>query len=170
MKAILYTSNTGHTKKYAQLIGKKIDCEVYTLKEADKKLTHDDEIIYLGWLFANRIQGYPKASKRYKIRAVLAVGLCDSGTALEEVIRENKIPKDTALFTVQGGMNKRALALPHRLAIQILIKSMESKKVKSSDEQRMIYLLKNDRNYVCEENLQSFYQWFFSERSGAVRM
>ena len=81
MKAIVYTSNTGHTAKYAKMLGEKTSLPVYALGEAKKQLSSGTEIIYLGWLFANGIKGYKKAAKKYKISAICAVGLCVADVA-----------------------------------------------------------------------------------------
>ena len=78
MKAIVYTSNTGHTAEYAKILGEQTGLPVYALSEAAKQLSNGTEIIYLGWLFANNIKGYKKAAKQYKISAICAVGLCDT--------------------------------------------------------------------------------------------
>ena len=64
MKAIVYTSSTGHTTEYAKILGEKTGLPVYALNEALKQLSNGIEIIYLGWLFANGIKGYKKAAKK----------------------------------------------------------------------------------------------------------
>ncbi len=159
MKAILYTSNTGHTEEYAKILGEKTGLPVYSLTQA-KKLEKQTEIIYLGWLFASSIKGYKAAAKRFKIDAVLAVGLCDTGTALEQTRKANRIPEEIPLFTVQGGMDKTKLRGINKFMIQMLTRAMDGKKEKSADDRRMVYLLKNDQNYVCEENLAAFMKWY----------
>ena len=63
MQAIVYTSNTGHTEKYARLLGEKTALPVYSLIDAKAILDKKSEIIYLGWLFANHVRGYKSASK-----------------------------------------------------------------------------------------------------------
>ena len=67
MKAIVYTSSTGHTTEYAKILGEKTGLPVYALNEALKQLSNGIEIIYLGWLFANGIKGYKKAAKKYNV-------------------------------------------------------------------------------------------------------
>lgn len=37
---------------------------------------------------------------------------------------------------------------------------MESKQDKTDDDERMLYLLKNDQNYVSEENITAFMEWW----------
>lgn len=160
MKAIVYTSNTGHTAEYAKILGEKTGLPVYALSEAAKQLSNGTEIIYLGWLFANNIKGYKKAAKQYKISAICAVGLCDTGTAIAEVRKVNAISEETPLFTMQGGMNKTKLHGINKIMINMLTKGMDSKKDRTEDDERMLYLLKNDQNYVSEENITAFMKWY----------
>ena len=44
IKAIVYKSKTGHTEKYAKMIGEKLNIPCYALKEAKTKLMKNDEI------------------------------------------------------------------------------------------------------------------------------
>ena len=61
MKAIVYTSNTGFTARYAQMLGEKLALPVLELKDACKQLPKGTEIIYMGWLFASAVKGTPSA-------------------------------------------------------------------------------------------------------------
>ena len=160
MKVIVYTSNTGHTAEYSKILGAKIGLPVYALNEAAKKLQKGTEIIYLGWLFANNIKGYKKATKKYKISAICAVGLCDTGTAVAEVRKANSISEETPLFTMQGGMDKTKLRGINKFMINMLTKGLSSKKERTENDERMLELLTHDKNYVSEENITTFMKWF----------
>ena len=160
MKAIVYTSGTGHTARYAQLLGEQTGLAVYSLADAKKQLPKGTEILYLGWLFVGKVKGYKKANRKYRIKAVCGVGLCDTGTALSDVRKSNKIPEATLLFTMQGGMDKKKLKGLHKSMIHMLIKGMSGKKDKTADDARMLYLLENDRDYVCPENTTAFMEWY----------
>ena len=160
MKVIVYTSNTGHTAEYSKMLGAKIGLPVYSLNEATKKLQKGTEIIYLGWLFANNIKGYKKATKRYKISAICAVGLCDTGTAVAEVRKANSISEETPLFTMQGGMDKTKLRGINKFMINMLTKGLSSRKERTENDERMLELLTHDKNYVSEENITAFMKWF----------
>ena len=160
MKVIVYTSNTGHTAAYSKMLGAKIGLPVYALNEAAKKLQKGTEIIYLGWLFANNIKGYKKATKKYKISAICAVGLCDTGTAVAEVRKANSISEETPLFTMQGGMDKTKLRGINKFMINMLTKGLSSRKERTENDERMLELLTHDKNYVSEENITSFMKWF----------
>lgn len=164
MQAIVYTSNTGHTKEYARLLGEKTALPVYSLTDAKAILDKKSEIIYLGWLFANHVRGYKSARKKYSVRAVCAVGLCDTGTATDEVRKANSIPDSTPLFTMQGGMDKTKLRGINKLMINMLTKSLTAKKDRTEEDERMLNLLMTDADYVCKENAKAFIEWFLSVR------
>lgn len=160
MKAIVYTSNTGHTAEYAKILGAKTGLPVYALADAAKQLEKGTEIIYLGWLFASRIKGYQKAAKKFSISAVCAVGLCDTGTLLSEVRKANALPETTPLFTMQGGIDKAKLRGINKFMINMLTKGLSSQKERSETDERMLYLLTHDASYVSEENTLAFMEWY----------
>ena len=152
MKAIVYTSKCGHTAEYAQILGKLTGLPVYSLRAAETQLENGIPILYLGWLMASRVQGYRKAAKRFKVSAVCAVGLCDTGTLLPEVRKANALPEDFPLFTMQGGMDKTKLRGLNKLMIHMLTKGLASQKERTETDERMLYLLTNDENCVSEKN------------------
>lgn len=160
MNAIVFTSNTGHAAEYAKMLGEKTGLPVYSLKEAQKALESNTPILYLGWLFANTVKGYKKASRKFKICAVCAVGLCDTGTAISEVRKANAMSDELPLFTMQGGMDKTKLHGINKFMISMLTKGLTSKDEKSEDDERMLELLTHDKNYVSEENTIAFMEWF----------
>ena len=160
MKAIVYTSNTGHTAQYAKMLAEKTGLSLFTLEDAIKQLDKGSEIIYLGWLFANSLKGYKKASKHFKISVVCGVGLCDTGCLLKEVRKSISLPEDIPLFTVQGGINRAKLKGINKFMINMLIKMMSSKKAPSQDDKRMLQLLTSDASYVKSENLADLLSWY----------
>ena len=160
MKAIVYTSNTGHTAEYAKILGNKTSLPVYDLDTAIKTLGKGSEVIYLGWLFASSLKGYKKAKKHFKILAVCGVGLCETGCLAAEVRRSIRLPDEIPLFTLQGGIDKPRLRGINKAMINGLIKMLSSKKEQTEDDRRMLELLHEDKNYVSEENLSAFMEWF----------
>ena len=57
--AIVYTSNTGHTRQYALLLGKQVCLPVYSLEEANSHLSGGSPVIYLGWIHASHVSELP---------------------------------------------------------------------------------------------------------------
>lgn len=83
MNAIVYTSNSGFTAQYAEMLGAKLSLPVYKLADAPNHIAKGADIIYLGWLMAGVVKGYKKATKLYQIKAVCSVGMGANGSQLD---------------------------------------------------------------------------------------
>ncbi len=153
IKAVVYTSNTGFSETYAKMLSQRLSLPCYPLSESKKHLRKKDCIIYFGWLFAGSIKGYKKAAQLYNINCVCAVGLCDTGTLLDETRKRNSIPESTPLFTLQGGIKKGELRGINKFMINMLAKGLSKQKSPTREELRMLELLSHDASYVKEENL-----------------
>ena len=162
--AILCTSNTGHTYQYAHLLGDRLGLSVYSLSDANKQLPKGSPVIYLGWLHASHVKGYAKAARRFDLRAVCAVGLCDTGTLTDQVRKATSIPEGIPLFTLQGGIDRSRLKGMDKLMISMLTKGLASQKQRSAQDERMLELLSKDENYVSPENLARLLQWYRDEQ------
>lgn len=160
MKAIVYTSYTGHTERYAKLLGKQTGLPVFYLDEAITVLPRGTKIVYMGWLFANNVKDYKRAAKRFDVCAVCAVGLCDTGALTVEARRAISLPDDIPLFTMQGGIDRTRLKGIYKFMINALTKSVANKKNPTDDDKRMLELLTQDTDYVCAENTRAFMEWF----------
>ena len=163
--AIVYTSNTGNTEKYAQMLAEKIDLPVYSINEAKKDLPKRAEIIYLGWLMAGKIKDLSKARRRYKIKAVGAVGLGAVGTLAESLRKSNHICPCIKLFELQGGMDHAKLKGIYKTMIETLIKMLSKKKNRTADEDVMLEMIRSGGDFTKEENLDAIVNWYreFSE-------
>ena len=162
--AIVYTSNTGHTRQYALLLGERLGLPVYALNEANAQLSGGSPVIYLGWLHASHVKGYSGAAKRFAVCAVCGVGLCDTGPLIYEVRQASSIPEDIPLFTLQGGIDRSRLKGMDKLMISMLTKGLASQKHRSAQDERMLELLSKDENYVSPENLAGLLQWYREEQ------
>ena len=158
--AIVYTSNTGHTRQYALLLGKQGGLPVYSLEEANSHLSGGSPVIYLGWIHASHVKGYAKAASRFDLCAVCGVGLCDTGTLTSEVRKATAIAEDIPLFTLQGGIDRGRLKGMDKLMISMLTKGLASQKQRSAQDERMLELLNKDESYVSPENLAEVVQWY----------
>ena len=56
---IIYTSQTGFTKKYSQWLADEMKADIYDLKDAKKKdaafFDAYDAIVYAGWIMAGKV-------------------------------------------------------------------------------------------------------------------
>lgn len=158
--AIVYTSQTGFTRQYAQRLGQKLSLPVYSLEEAVSTLPDRSPVIYLGWLHASHVKGFSRAAKRFDLRAVCGVGLCDTGTLTAEVRKATSIPVGIPLFTLQGGFARNQLKGIDKLMITMLTKGLASQKERSQRDDRMLQLLSKDASYVREDNLKEILDWY----------
>lgn len=160
VEAIVYTSKTGFTRQYARLLGEKTGLPAYSLDEAVSCLPRGSGAIYLGWIHASRVKGFSRAAKRFSVRAVCGVGLCDTGTTVGQVRKASAIPAEMPLFTLQGGFDRGQLKGFDKFLISMLTKGLSAQKQRSQQDERMLQLLSRDGNYVREENLKEVLDWY----------
>lgn len=158
--AIVYTSKTGFTRQYAQLLGKRLGLPVYSLEDALYGMDQGSPILYLGWIHASAIRDYRKAAKNFSVCAVCGVGLCDTGTLTDQVRKVTAIPASIPLFTLQGGFDRSKLKGLDKLMISMLVKGLSSQKQRSEQDERMLALLQTDGNYVSPDNLKEILDWY----------
>lgn len=167
-KAIVYTSQTGHTRQYACLLGEAAGLPVYSLDEAQAQLPGGCAVVYLGWVHASHVKGYSRAAKRFEVCAVCGVGLCDTGTMVPEIRKASSLPEGVPLYTLQGGFDRGKLRGVDRLMISMLVRGLSAQKQRSAQEERMLELLQRDGSYVRPENLDGIL-WWLREAQGEDR-
>ena len=172
MEAIIYTSNTGSTKRYAEMLSRKTGLAVYSLKDASKKVAANSEIIYMGWLMGSGIKGYKAASKKYKICAVCAVGMTAPSIQVEETRKVNQIPENIELFKLQGDFDMEKLHGIYKLMMKIMVKALGktlSKKTDMTvDEDDMLEMLFNGGKCVADENIVPIAEWYEEEQNTSM--
>ena len=163
IKAIVYTSNTGATEQYARMLAEKTGLPVYALRQAHAALARGEEIVYLGWLMASKVKGYPDAAKRYTVRMVCAVGMGQTGSQLSEVRKASAIPAGTPLFTLQGGFKLKKLRGLYRLMMGPMAREMAKRiavlKNRTPEEEDTLDLLTHGGSRVSEEKLEQPLTW-----------
>ncbi len=163
MKAIIYTTNTGSTAQYAKTLAEKTGLPSFSMEEAKSKVEARSEIIYLGWIMAAQVKGYKAAAKKYKIRAVCAVGMEKSGTRTEEIRKKTCIPNEIPLFTLQGNFNVKKLHGLYRLMMTLMVKmvtkQLGEKTERTQRENEMLEIMLHGGKNVREENLKPVLDW-----------
>ena len=166
IRAIVYTTNTGSAKEYAEILAAKTDLWHMSLEEAKKKLPKGTQIIYIGWIMASEIKGYKEAKSRYQICAACAVGMGQTGTQIAEVRNKTKIPEQIPVFTLQGGFDIRKLSGMYKMMMGVMIKTagkaLAEKTDRTPDEDVMLEMMQHGGNHVCLENLSDVLKWYNS--------
>lgn len=151
MKAIIYESNSGSTKKYAEMLSARLGLPAYSLKQAGKQLPKGEKAVFLGWIFANKIQGLKKAAKRWDLVCAAGVGMNPPGKTYLEIIR-NANPIDCPLFYLPGALYTDKLGWLQKKLISAILSDLE-KQAKPETED-MIRVLRDGCDNVSEENLE----------------
>ena len=157
--AIVYTSGTGYTARYAALLSEKLGLPAHTLADAVRSLPAGTPVIYMGWLMAGSVKDYKKAARRFAIDTVIGLGLGDTGAQDNAARKACKLPADVPVFTLQGGMDLEKLRGPYRFAIKMLTKGMAAQKNRTPGEDRMLELLQKGGDYVSEKGLAAVLAW-----------
>ncbi len=151
IKAIVYKSKTGHTEKYAKMIGKKLNIPCYALKEAKTKLMKNDEIIYLGWVCATKIMGLKKSSKNYKINCCGAIGAYPkTNENIQNLKKLNNIK--TPIFYMQGGIDYNKLNKIYIKLLQAIGKEIQNRN--DNLDKEIVEMFEKGKSFVCEENIK----------------
>ena len=106
MKAIVYTSQTGFTKRYAELLSEATGVPAWSAKEAAKQVPAHSEIFYMGCLVAGAVKGLDTAIERYVIRGVAIVGMNPTGNGdlwTEAKINGGFSDHGARIFYLRGG-------------------------------------------------------------------
>ena len=116
---IVYSSNTGHTRQYAQMLSEALDIPAYDLKTVPPTLD-GLEAIYMGWLMAGSVVGYAKAAKKFKIRCVVGVGMTpESAEQTEDVAK--KVTNEAEIRVRLLSQIGKPVSQPLNASVQIVL-------------------------------------------------
>ena len=144
---IIYTSQTGFTKKYAEWLAEKMSGDLLELKDARKKpaeyFEDYDAICYGGWVMAENIVKVKwflekVADWKNKRLAVFCVGGSpndnpDIDVFLKKALTEDQ-KKHVRLFYCQGGFNYEKMNGPSRIAMKMFVSALKKRKDLTEEE------------------------------------
>lgn len=150
---IVYESNSGHTEKYANMLAQKLNLTSIPLK---KYKIDSEPIIFLGWLFANNIQGYKKVKDKVNIKCTIAVGMTPTAKQNNsEIIKINNI--NEKFFYLQGGVDYTKLKGIKKFMLKMVAESVI--KENKPEDKELIDIFLNGGNCVKEENLSKIVEY-----------
>lgn len=134
--AVIYKTNYGTTKKYAQWIAEELEARlIENNKIKAKDLAEYDTIIYGAPVFASSIDGVSLITQNYsEIRAknivVFSVGLTDTDDESEMKAMDihnftTEMLLHIKIFHLKGGMDYSKLKFVHKGIISMISKSIE---------------------------------------------
>ena len=161
---IVYRSNTGFTREYAEMLGKAEKMKVCPLAEAQSKVGSGESVFYMGPLMAGHITGVDQAVKKITVKGVCGVGMSPvSQQVLDTLSKANYVP-GAPLFYLQGGWAPKKVGWLKRRMVGMATKSMrESLRNKGSrrtpEENKQLDFLLHGGSFVAFENLETIREW-----------
>ncbi len=148
---VIYHSQTGFTKRYAEWIAEAAGADCLELSAAKKKdLSPYEAIIFGSWACAGSISkiGWFKGNiDRWADKKLIAfcVGASpidnpEIETALTRIFDESEQQR-VKIFYCPGGFNYEKMSAPSKLMMKMFIKSLKAKKDKTEEEQAMIKMI-----------------------------
>lgn len=160
---VIYTSQTGFTKRYAEWIAEATGADCLELSAAKKtELSAYDAIVYGGWACAGGISkiGWFKGNiekwQGKKLAAFCVGGSPADSPDIDIALKRNFSEAErekVKVFYCPGGFNYEKMSVPSRLMMKMFIKTLETKKDKTEAEQMMTEMLSSsydisDKSYI----------------------
>ncbi len=160
---VIYNSQTGFTKRYAEWIAEATGADCLELSAAKKKdLTAYEAIVFGGWACAGGISkiGWFKGNiDKWADKKLIA--FCVGGSPIENPEIEAALNqnfneserKRVKTFYCPGGFNYEKMSAPSKLMMKMFIKMLKAKKDKTEAEQVMVKMISSsydisDKKYI----------------------
>lgn len=160
---VIYNSQTGFTKRYAQWLAEAAGADCIELSAAKKKdLTAYEAIVFGSWACAggiSKISWFKGNIDKWADKKLIAfcVGASpmenlEVETALKQMFSESE-RKRVKAFYCPGGLSYDKMSAPSRLMMKLFVKTLRAKKDKTQEEQEMIKWISSsydisDKKYI----------------------
>lgn len=142
MKVIVYESNTGTSKKYAEALSEKRGIPCYHISDC-LDIAPESEVIFIGWIMGNEIQGLKKAREFFpNISTILAVGMMKNDKHNDAIAEKNSIGDDVVFRTLPGAFDMNKLKGMYKMMMGMMMKMIKSKLKESADKENSEKILR----------------------------
>lgn len=160
---VIYNSQTGFTKRYAEWIAEATGADCLELSIAKKKdLTAYEAIVFGGWACAGNIskvnwfKGNIDKWADKKLIAFCVGGSPVDNPEIEQALKQNfkeATSEKVSVFYCPGGFNYEKMSASSKLMMKMFIKMLKAKKDKTEAEQEMIQVISksydiSDKKYI----------------------
>lgn len=167
--AVIYNSQTGFTRRYAQWIAEAAGAECLELSAAKKRdLAGYGAIVFGGWARAGGIAGLDWFKARMgqwagKKLAVFCVGGSPiDSPEVEPALRRNFSPSEwdrLRVFYCPGGFNYEKMPLASKLMMKVYIKALKGKKDQTEAEREMVKMISSSYDISDKKYIEPILNW-----------
>lgn len=160
---VIYNSQTGFTKRYAEWIAEAAGADCFALAEAKKKSMDEYEaIVFGGWACAggiSKLSWFKSNIGKWNGKKLIA--FCVGGSPIENPEIEEALNKNftdaerekVSVFYCPGGFNYDKMSAPSKLMMKMFIKALKAKKDKTEEDEIMIKMISSsydisDKRYI----------------------
>ena len=159
---ILYKTNTGCTKTYAERIGEGIHGDVFELKKFKwKNLKNYDTVVFGGWVMGNTIQGIDKFLQHWddmskKDVIVFAVGMSLPSPEGRHILIEQNILDNYHIrfYQFRGSFDMAKLHFPYNFLINNSIRMIANDPNASDDQKSLASIKEHPLVYFDSEKVE----------------
>ena len=160
---IVYGSNYGTTKQYANELSRRTNMKVISFKKVNQQINDYDNIIYLGALYAGGVLGMSKTLKKLnnilnKKIIIVTVGLSDPTDEVNKNNIRNNIKNQISrevfekakIFHLRGGIDYSELNFAHKTMMKLLynaVKNLPKEKL-TAEDRAMIETYNKKVNFI----------------------
>lgn len=160
---VVYTSQTGFTKRYAQWIAEAAGADCVELSEAKRKnLDTYEAIVYGGWACAGGIKNlkwFKGNIEKWADKKLIAFCVGASpieNPEIEPTLKRNFTEaefKKVRVFYCPGGFNYEKMSSSSKMMMKMFIKMLKAKKNKTEEDQEQIKMISSsydisDKKYI----------------------
>lgn len=160
---VIYNSQTGFTKRYAEWIAETTGADCLELSAAKKKdLAPYEAIIFGGWACAgsiSKISWFKANMDKWAGKKLIA--FCVGGSPIDNpeidiALKQNfneVEQKKVKVFYCPGGFNYEKMSLPSKLMMKMFVKTLKAKRDKTEAEEMMVKMISSsydisDKKYI----------------------
>lgn len=159
MVTVVYNTQCGSSKQYAEWLAEGINAECIDFKDAMANLAPGTEVIFVGWRAGPMVVPYKPVSEKFKVIAVVAVGLLEKTDKDMEWIKKKCSIEN--LFYVRGKMDRSKLSGKQKAFLSIINVKMIIFD-RSEEEKRVRQILKNGGDLSSRDQIQPAIDWYNS--------
>lgn len=169
---IIYTSQTGFTKKYAEWISARIGADLMTIQEAKKAkmvfYEKYDAIVYGGWTMAGSVvnsKWFLQKAINWKNKklAIFCVGASpEANPDIEDNLRKlltDEQREYIMAFYCQGGLDYSKMKAPSKFAMKALVTSISKKKDATPKDKAMLEMISHSYDISDEKYIEPIVQY-----------
>ncbi len=161
--AVIYTSKTGFTRRYAQWIAGAVGADCLELKQArDRNFSEYDAIVFGGWVCAatvRHLDWFVRQLPRWTGKRLIAfaVGGSPAGSPdipgfMEKTFGTEAL-RAVSAFYCPGGLSYENMGAPSRAMMKLFVRSVAARKDKKPQEEEAARMMArsydlSDRKYI----------------------